>query len=89
MIPISDDRFNSLEWKSCDWDELNEMISGLEVMGAEPCGLCLAEAPFAREGVCIYFRAKDNGVLVVCIDTDLDYPQLILLSKATADQDMS
>lgn len=88
MIPFSDEKFNSLEWKSCDWDELNDMISGLKVIGAEPCGLPLAEAPFAREGVCIYFRMKDNGVLAISIDPDFDGPQLIVLSKAAAAQDM-
>lgn len=82
MIPLSADSFNALRWKPVDGMELDSLIQGLTVVGAEPTDYPLTDA------ITLYLRAKDGAILALDIGTDPDTSTGFYIRKATAEQDI-
>lgn len=81
MISLSDDSFNALSWKPVDGMELDSLIQGLTVVGAEPTDYPLTDA------ITLYLRAKDGAILALDIGTDTSTG--FYIRKATAEQDIT
>lgn len=79
MIPLSADSFNALRWKPVDGMELDSLIQGLTVVGAEPTDYPLTDA------ITLYLRAKDGAILALDIGTSTGF----YIRKATAEQDIT
>ena len=82
MIPFTDNAFNALSWEPVDGMELDSLIQGLEVVGAEPTDYPLTDA------ITLYLRAKDGAILALDIGTDTDTENGFYIRKATAEQDI-
>ena len=79
MIPFTDDTFNNLRWKTADGMELDSLLQGLTVVGAEPTDYPLTDA------ITLYFRAKSGAILALDIGTDTG--ENFYIRTATAEQD--
>lgn len=82
MIPFTDQTFNSLRWKRVDGMELDSLLQGLEVVGAEPTDYPLTDA------VTLYFKDRSGAILALDIGTDPDTSTGFYIRKATAEQDL-
>lgn len=60
---IEADVFDNLEWENIDGMELDKMIEGLTVIGAEP-----VDYP-ATDGVIIYLQGKNKHIIAIEIET--------------------
>ena len=64
MIPVNDEVFNSLCWEAVDGLELDGVISGLTVIGAEPIDYPLTD------GITLYAKDSTGKLLVFDIGVD-------------------
>ena len=82
MIPIADTEFNRLSWEQVDGLEVDRIITGLEVVGAEPTDYPLTD------GLTIYLRDKAGKILALDIGADIytvdpeENPFYIAIAKA-------
>ena len=65
MIPINDETFNNLDWQAVDGMQVDSLLQGLQIIGAEPTDYPLTDS------VIIYARNNDTGEIKV-IDIGMD-----------------
>jgi len=82
MIPFTDNTFNALSWKPVDGMELDSLIQGLTVVGAEPTDYPLTDA------ITLYLRDRSGAILALDIGTDPETENGFYIRKATAEQDI-
>ena len=63
---IEDNTFNSLNWRSVDWEKLNELISGWTVCGAEPIDYPLTD------GAIIYLKDSNGNLAALELGQEPD-----------------
>lgn len=80
MIPFTDETFNNLRWKPVDGMELDSLIQGLTVVGAEPTDYPQTDA------ITLYLRAEDGSIVALDIGTDTE-DSSFYMRTATARQD--
>lgn len=68
MIPINDEIFNNLDWKLVDGEQIDSILEGLQIIGAEPAGYPLTDS------VIIYATNNETGQFKV-IDIGIDLMQ--------------
>lgn len=64
MIQVTDKTFNRLTWGTLDAMDLDSLITGMEIVGAEP-----TDYP-ATDGLTIYLRSKSGELYA--LDTGYD-----------------
>lgn len=65
MIPIDDETFNNLDWQAVDGMQVDSLLQGLQIIGAEPTDYPLTDS------VIIYARNNNTGeIKVIYIGTD-------------------
>lgn len=60
---IPDAVFDRLDWETVEVEDINDILLGSTVLGAELIGL-----PNAPDGVLIFFRRPDGGIIAVDFD---------------------
>jgi hypothetical protein len=65
MIPITDTEFNRLSWEQVDGLTVDRLITGLEVVGAEP-----TDYP-VTDGLTIYLKDKEGNITALDIGADI------------------
>ena len=65
MIPINDETVNNLDWQAVDGMQVDSLLQGLQIIGAEPTDYPLTDS------VIIYARNNDTGEIKV-IDIGMD-----------------
>lgn len=66
MIPLTDSEFNNLKWENVEGPEIDRLISGLAVIGAEPI-----DSPLT-DGAILYLKGAGDAITVLEIGADLD-----------------
>lgn len=65
MIPLTDNEFNRLSWEQVDGLKVDSLITGLEVVGAEPTSYPLTD------GLTIYLKDTEGNITALDIEADL------------------
>ena len=65
MIPIDDNTYNNLIWEDVDGQNLDSLLQGLQIIGAEPIDYPLTD------GVVIYAKDTRTDKLII-IDIGVD-----------------
>lgn len=65
MIPLTDRVFNNLSWEPVDGINLDKLLEGLTVIGAEPTDYPLTDA------VILYLRNREGDILALDIGVDI------------------
>lgn len=61
MIPLSDNKFDRLSWEQVDGQKVDSLITGLEVVGAEP-----VDYP-VTDGLIIYLKDTEGNITALDI----------------------
>ena len=80
MFNISDDDFNKLEWEEIDGFKLDEFITGMKILGSEPCDYPLTDS------MTTYLQAEDGSIYAMDIgeretldiEKDVDLPPIFV-----------
>lgn len=80
MFNISDDEFQKLEWEEMDGLKLDEFITGMKILGTEPCDYPLTDS------MTTYLQAEDGSIYAMDIgeretlgiDKDDDLPPIFI-----------
>lgn len=65
MIPLNDNEFNRLSWEQVDGLAVDSLITGLEVVGAEP-----TDYP-VTDGLTIYLKDAQGNITALDIGADI------------------
>lgn len=80
---IPDAVFDRLDWETVAAEDLNDILTGSTVLGAELVGL-----PNAPDGVLIYFDRSDGSIIAVDFDGDpIGVEDAFLISVAYVEPD--
>lgn len=88
MIPISETEFNNLKWEKVDGLEVDRLITGLEVVGAEPTDYPITD------GLIIYLKDPEGNIIALDIGADLytedpeENPFYIAVARAKGGSEM-
>ncbi len=65
MIPLADNEFNRLGWEQVDGLKVDSLITGLEVVGAEPTSYPVTD------GLTIYLKDTEGNITALDIGADI------------------
>lgn len=65
MIPLTDNEFNRLSWEQVDGLKVDSLITGLEVVGAEPTSYPVTD------GLTIYLKDTKGNITALDIGADI------------------
>lgn len=65
MIPLNDNEFNRLSWEQVDGLKVDSLITGLEVVGAEPTSYPVTD------GLTIYLKDTEGNITALDIGADI------------------
>jgi len=69
MIPLSDNKFDRLSWEQVDGQKVDSLITGLEVVGAEPIDYPVTD------GLIIYLKDTEGNTTALDIgNAYTEYP---------------
>ena len=65
MIPLTDNEFNRLSWEQVDGLKVDSLITGREVVGAEPISYPVTD------GLTIYLKDTEGNITALDIGADI------------------
>lgn len=79
MIPITEEQENKLKWTDFDIDNIDSILTGLTIVGAETVGY----PHYELEGVVLYAKDKQGKLFV--LDIGIDSGEFIVNTAAVED----
>ena len=82
MIPLTDNEFNRLSWEQVDGLKVDSLITGLEVVGAEPTSYPVTD------GLTVYLKDTKGNITALDIGADIyteapdEHPFYIAIARA-------